>query len=100
MGSAALEEFEKFVTAWKLGVEAHALIIYSEIKPGSARVPICGNCIGAQANGAADAAKGVRNYLERIHRVMNTIDACPFTTIAAVHGVTFGGGFELAWPVI
>ena len=29
-------------------------------------------------------------------RVMNAIDAAPLTTIAAVHGVTFGGGFELA----
>src|SRR5207237_8118154 len=27
---------------------------------------------------------------------MNTIDAAPIPTIAAVHGVTFGGGFELA----
>jgi enoyl-CoA hydratase/carnithine racemase len=27
---------------------------------------------------------------------MNSIDAAPITTIAAVHGVTFGGGFELA----
>jgi enoyl-CoA hydratase/carnithine racemase len=27
---------------------------------------------------------------------MNRLDACPLTTIAAVHGVTFGGGFELA----
>ena len=39
---------------------------------------------------------GVRDFLERIHRVMNAIDAAPLTTIAAVHGVTFGGGFELA----
>jgi enoyl-CoA hydratase len=31
-----------------------------------------------------------------MHRVMNTIDAAPMTTIAAVHGVTFGGGLELA----
>ena len=42
------------------------------------------------------AAAGVRDFLERIHRVMNAIDAAPLTTIAAVHGVTFGGGFELA----
>jgi enoyl-CoA hydratase/carnithine racemase len=27
---------------------------------------------------------------------MNTLDASPLTTIAAVHGVTFGGGLELA----
>ncbi len=44
----------------------------------------------------AEALAGVRNFLERIHRVMNAIDAAPLTTIAAVHGVTFGGGLELA----
>jgi len=44
----------------------------------------------------AEAAKGVRDFLERIHKVLNLIDAAPLTTIAAVHGVTFGGGFELA----
>src|SRR5258708_21876262 len=27
---------------------------------------------------------------------MNIIDSAPLTTIAAVHGVTFGGGFEVA----
>src|ERR1700680_271530 len=42
------------------------------------------------------AAHGVREFLERIHKVMNAIDSAPLTTIAAVHGVTFGGGFELA----
>jgi enoyl-CoA hydratase/carnithine racemase len=39
---------------------------------------------------------GLRDFLGRIHLVMNSIDAAPITTIAAVHGVTFGGGFELA----
>ena len=39
---------------------------------------------------------GIRAFLERIHRVFNTIDAAPLVTIAAVHGVCFGGGFELA----
>ena len=38
----------------------------------------------------------VREWLERTHHVMNTLDASPLTTIAAVHGVTFGGGLELA----
>src|SRR5207245_8945018 len=35
-------------------------------------------------------------FLERTHRVLNAIDAAPLTTIAGVHGVAFGGGFELA----
>ena len=45
---------------------------------------------------ADERVSGVRAFLERIHRVFNAIDASPLTTIAAVHGVTFGGGFELA----
>jgi enoyl-CoA hydratase len=98
LGSASLEELELFARALEsMQAEAHALIIYSELKPGF--------CAGAdlrelyqrsQAMKKADAAKGVRDFLERIHRVLNLIDAAPLTTIAAVHGVTFGGGFELA----
>ena len=98
LGSASLEDLERFVTALAaIEVEAHALIIYSQMKSGF--------CAGAdlrelyqrsQAMDKAEAAKGVRDFLERIHRVLNLIDATPLTTIAAVHGVTFGGGFELA----
>ena len=39
---------------------------------------------------------GVRAFLDRVHRVFDAIDAAPVPTIAAVHGVCFGGGFELA----
>src|SRR6266852_5975636 len=98
IGSLTLEELEKFVAVLeKLNQEAHALILHSSLKPGF--------CAGAdlrelyqrtQQMDQADAAKGVRHFLERIHRVMNALDAAPLTTIAAVHGVTFGGGFELA----
>ncbi len=98
LGSASLDELEKFANALAMmQAEAHALIIYSEMKPGF--------CAGAdlrelyqrsQAMEKAEAARGVRDFLERIHRVLNQIDAAPLTTIAAVHGVTFGGGFELA----
>jgi enoyl-CoA hydratase len=98
LGSASLAEFEKFATALqKMQAEAHALIIYSEMKPGF--------CAGADLRELyqrshtmekVEAARGVRDFLERIHRVLNLIDAAPLTTIAAVHGVTFGGGFELA----
>jgi enoyl-CoA hydratase len=98
LGSASLVELEKFAEAlYGMQAEAHALIIYSQMKPGF--------CAGAdlrelyqrsQAMEKAEAAAAVRDFLERIHRVLNMIDASPLTTIAAVHGVTFGGGFELA----
>ncbi len=98
IGLLTLDELERFVAALeKLKSEAHALIIYSSLN--------CGFSAGAdlkelfqisQEMNRAEALKGVRDYLERIHRVMNAIDASPLTTIAAVHGVTFGGGFELA----
>lgn len=38
----------------------------------------------------------VRRFLDRVHAVMDTLDAAPIPVIAAVHGVVFGGGFELA----
>jgi enoyl-CoA hydratase/carnithine racemase len=98
IGSRSLEELEKFASALdELEKGAHVLILYSELK--------CGFCAGAdlrelyersQAMKEAQAIRGVRDFLERIHRVLNRIDASPLTTIAAVHGVTFGGGFELA----
>src|ERR1700745_2159045 len=98
IGSLRLEELETFVAGLdSLQQNAHTLIIYSTLS--------CGFCAGADLRelygrahemGRALATKGVRDYLERIHRVMNTIDPAPLTTIAALHGVTFGGGFELA----
>jgi enoyl-CoA hydratase/carnithine racemase len=98
IGSLTLEELEKFVVALEsIEDRAHAVIVYSELKSGF--------CAGAdlrelyrrsQELNRKEAANGVRDYLERIHRVLNTLDASPLTSIAAVHGVTFGGGFELA----
>jgi enoyl-CoA hydratase/carnithine racemase len=98
IGLKTLEELEQFVDAHEsLKDEAHALIIHSAMKAGF--------CAGADLRdlysqakevGFEQAAPRVRDFLNRIHRVMNVIDASPLTTIAAAHGVTFGGGFELA----
>ena len=86
--AGSLEDLEK---------NAHAMIIYSRMTPGF--------CAGADLRElyfkgkdlpGDQAAAGVRSFLERIHRVLNAIDSSALTTIAAVHGVCFGGGFELA----
>ncbi|MGH9707846.1 MAG: enoyl-CoA hydratase/isomerase family protein [Candidatus Acidiferrales bacterium] len=98
IGSATLEDIERFAAALDtLETSAHALIISSGRKEGF--------CAGAdlrelfresQKLPPAERMSGLRDFLERIHRVLNRIDASPLTTIAAVHGATFGGGFELA----
>ncbi|MCA9489465.1 MAG: enoyl-CoA hydratase/isomerase family protein [Myxococcales bacterium] len=46
--------------------------------------------------GPALVRREVRAFLDRIHTVFDALDTAPLTTIAAVNGVTFGGGFELA----
>jgi enoyl-CoA hydratase len=98
LGSLSLGELEQFASVLDtLEKDAHALIIYSELKSGF--------CAGAdlrelytrsQGMKKSDAVRGVREFLERIHAVLNRIDSSPLTTIAAAHGVVFGGGFELA----
>ena len=98
LGSQSLVALEEFVSVLdELEPTAHSLIIHSELKSGF--------CAGAdlrelyhraRAMEKGEAIRQVRDFLERIHRVLNRIDASSLTTIAAVHGVTFGGGFELA----
>ena len=104
IGSQTLAELERFAeTLEGLGredarsSEAGAVIVHSTIPAGF--------CAGAdlrelyhRSQEVPEPARsaGVRNFLERIHKVLNGMDASPIPTIAAVHGVTFGGGFELA----
>jgi enoyl-CoA hydratase/carnithine racemase len=98
IGSLMLEELEGFARALpELMRVAHALILHSTQPAGfSAGADLRELYERSQGMEKAAAARGVREFLERIHAVMNAIDALPLTTIAAVHGVTFGGGFELA----
>jgi enoyl-CoA hydratase len=98
IGLQTLAELEQFVAAHEtLKHEAHALVIYSRVKAGfCAGADLRELYHGASGIGFAQAEPQVRDFLQRIHRVLNVLDASPLTTIAAVHGVTFGGGFELA----
>ncbi len=98
IGLKTLDELEKFVEAHEtLKDQAHALIIYSKLKSGfSAGADLRDLYSTSKEIGFENAAPLVRDFLNRIHRVANTIDASPLTTIAAVHGICFGGGFEMA----
>jgi enoyl-CoA hydratase len=98
IGSLTLEELEKFIAALEsIKSKAHTVIIHSTMKPGFSAGADLRELYGwMQQHGRTEVGRQARAYLERIHRVMNVLDESPLTTIAAVHGVTFGGGFELA----
>lgn len=98
IGTVMLGELEEFVRAMKsLEAGTTALIISSAQRRGF--------CAGADLrelyHGAVvlpeqERIKAVRQFVERMHAVGMFLDAAPFVTIAAVHGVCFGGGLELA----
>ncbi|MGB7281198.1 MAG: enoyl-CoA hydratase/isomerase family protein [Candidatus Acidiferrum sp.] len=98
IGLAMLAELEQFVAAFPALVpETAVCIILSSRKHSfSAGADLRELYRSAEELSEKDRLAGVRSFIERIHAAFNAIDAAPFTTIAAVHGVCFGGGFELA----
>src|SRR4030088_3263919 len=98
IGLAMLDDLERFAAALpELESQASALILYSKQSAGfSAGADLRELYTIVQQTDATSAVKGVREFLERIHAVLNRLDMSTLTTIAALHGVYFGGGFELA----
>jgi len=98
IGTLMLADLEQFAAAIPaLAPETSACIVYSARKEGfCAGADLRELHRGAEALAEKERIAGVRSFLERIHAVANAIDAAPFVTIAAVHGVCFGGGLELA----
>src|SRR5258708_22665932 len=98
IGTETLADLEKFATALPaLATETAACIISSARKKGfSAGADLRELYRAAEPLSQQERLAGVRQFLERIHAVLNAMDAAPFVTIAAVHGICFGGGFELA----
>jgi enoyl-CoA hydratase/carnithine racemase len=98
IGSKTLTDLERLADALPdLERSASALVLHSTLPSGF--------CAGADLRelyertrdlDRAARANGVRDFLGRIHRVFGLLDESSLVTIAAVHGVVFGGGFELA----
>jgi enoyl-CoA hydratase len=98
IGTVMLAELEKFAAAIPaLAADTSACILHSARSEGfSAGADLRELYQAAVKLGDRERVAGVRNFTERIHAVANILDAAPFVTIAAVHGVCFGGGLELA----
>ncbi|HLG21072.1 MAG TPA: enoyl-CoA hydratase/isomerase family protein [Bdellovibrionota bacterium] len=96
IGREMLEGFERFLEAFD-PEKAKVVILYSKLESGF--------CAGADlrhlyremaSRPGKDHAPEMKKYLDRIHAVMNRLDSLPAVTIGMIHGVCFGGGFELA----
>lgn len=98
IGTAMLAELEKFTAALDaLSGETRSCVVSSALKHGfSAGADLRELYHGAAHLSERERLSRVREFLERMHRVLNAIDTSPVVTIAAVHGICFGGGFELA----
>ncbi|MCY1005199.1 enoyl-CoA hydratase-related protein [Nannocystis pusilla] len=95
IGTAMLADLRRFLD--QVDRDAHTLILRSGLRQGF--------CAGADLRelyrGLSDAPKDqhgpqIRQFIDAIHGVMDDLDMLPLTTVGVVHGVCFGGGFELA----
>ena len=96
IGSVLTQELEG-VLAELRAKNPKAMIVHSSLESGF--------CAGADLRElyreaskrpSEQTQRELADFLDRIHRVMNTIDTLPFPTLGVIHGPCFGGGFELA----
>ena len=98
IGTLLLGELEQFATAIDGLAPITSACIITSARPGGFSV---GGDLKELYNNALNLppkkrVAGLRKFIERIHKVANAIDAAPFITLAAVHGLCMGGGLELA----
>jgi len=98
IGMLLLGELEQFAAAIDTLAPITSACIISSARPGGFSVG--GDLKELYSNALKLPPKkrvaGLRTFIQRIHRVANAIDAAPFVTLAAVHGLCMGGGLELA----
>ena len=98
IGTTMVAELEQFVGAFDALVPITSVCIVSSAQKAgfSAGADLRELYHGSHSLSEKERLSGLREFLHRIHAVLNAIDAAPFVTLAAVHGVCFGGGLELA----
>lgn len=96
IGRELLAELERFLDDVDR-TQPRAVLVYSGLPRGF--------CAGADLRALSAAIGGRRPdeyhaelsaFLDRIHAVMDRLDTLKITTVGAIAGVCFGGGFELA----
>lgn len=95
IGSVMLADLQRFLA--QVDPEAHALIVRSGLRQGfCAGADLRELHRGLHDTPPAERGQRLREFIDAIHDVMDRFDMLPLTTIGVVHGVCFGGGFELA----
>lgn len=96
IGTSMLAALERFLD--QVDTEsAHSVIIRSTVKGGfSAGADLRELYEGLRKRPESEHEAALREFIDRIHGVMDRLDMLPLTTIGVVHGICFGGGFELA----
>ena len=96
LGTELLGELESFLDQLDT-TSVRALVVRSSVRAGfSAGADLKELHEAIDGRESAEWVPELTTFLDRIHRVMDRLDTLPIPTVGVVHGVCFGGGFELA----